>query len=73
MTAVRGMKLVGGMCTLLYLEGCPPSSTDQAQRAEPQCATLDCKTGKVVDNGCTPDGRCKSCVNTCDPPIEIRE
>lgn len=37
----------------------------------PRCATQDCKTGKIVDDGCVDDGKggrlCASCVNACPP------
>jgi len=41
---------------------------EQQAGPAPRCATQDCATGKIIDNGCTPDGRCASCVNFCPPP-----
>jgi hypothetical protein len=32
-------------------------------RKEPVCATQDCATGKVLDDGCDEKGRCVSCIN----------
>ena len=41
----------------------------KATRTTPVCARLDCATGNVVDDGCTGDGRCTSCVTTCEPAL----
>lgn len=42
-----------------------------SKRQEPSCAQLDCSTGRIVDNGCSIDGRCLSCVNDCTTaPLE---
>ena len=41
--------------------GCP----DKSNRSEPVCARQDCATGKILDDGCAADGRCKSCINDC--------
>ena len=46
----------------------PPTSS---QRRDPVCAQMDCSTGRIVDNGCSVDGRCLSCVNPCNvTPLE---
>jgi hypothetical protein len=37
-------------------------------RTAPVCAVQDCATGARVDDGCSDDGRCLSCVNMCPPP-----
>lgn len=44
------------------LEGCPPKVQ---KRSDPVCAVRDCATGKIIDDGCTEDGRCASCVSPC--------
>jgi hypothetical protein len=46
----------------------PPSA--RSKRSQPICATQDCDTGKVIDDGCAADGRCASCVNACSAPIK---
>ena len=41
------------------------------QRHEPSCAQMDCSTGTIIDNGCSADGRCLSCVYQCNTvPLE---
>jgi len=48
------------------LTACPPAPTSPAMRPrDPTCAVRDCATGKIIDNGCTADGRCETCVNFC--------
>jgi hypothetical protein len=53
--------------------GCPALAASKApRRSEPVCAVQDCKTKKIVDNGCSDDGRCAACVNACPqdlPPL----
>jgi hypothetical protein len=36
-------------------------------RSTPICAVQDCATGKTIDDGCSDDGRCLSCINACPP------
>jgi hypothetical protein len=40
------------------------------RRSTPVCAVQDCRTHRIIDDGCASDGRCASCVNACppDPP-----
>jgi hypothetical protein len=43
-----------------------------ACKKTPRCATQDCASGKIVDDGCVDDGKggriCVACVNPCPPP-----
>jgi hypothetical protein len=50
------------------LLACPRKAPPQRARSVPVCATQDCATGRIVDDGCTDDGRCASCVNACPGP-----
>lgn len=50
---------------LLATDGCRTHSS--RGRPQPVCATQDCATGKMLDDGCSDDGRCMSCVNACPP------
>ena len=47
------------------LSACPRKTTANRGRSVPVCATQDCASGRIVDDGCTDDGRCASCVNAC--------
>lgn len=50
----------------------PPAnvSTKHARgRATPTCATQDCTTHAIVDDGCSDDGKCLSCVIACPSDI----
>jgi len=42
-----------------------PCTQPTSNRAVPTCAVQDCDTGKILDDGCAADGRCKSCINDC--------
>jgi hypothetical protein len=64
------------LAVLFALAGCAekqvPStngaaSSARAKRTTPVCATQDCATGKMIDDGCAADGKCASCVNACPP------
>lgn len=44
------------------------SGNAQRRRSTPICAVQDCATGQVIDDGCSADGRCLSCINPCPPP-----
>lgn len=50
--------------------GCREPANARSKRTQPVCATQDCATGKVIDDGCAADGRCASCVNACAAPIK---
>jgi hypothetical protein len=50
--------------------GCRDAVSAKSKRKDPVCATQDCATGKIVDDGCTADGRCTSCVNSCTAPVK---
>jgi hypothetical protein len=39
----------------------------RSTRTTPVCATQDCATKKILDDGCAADGKCASCVNACPP------
>jgi hypothetical protein len=47
------------------LLACLRKAPAQRGRGVPICATQDCATGRILDDGCTDDGRCASCVNAC--------
>lgn len=57
-----------GLLSALLLS-CPDS---HANRANPICAVQDCKTGEIIDDGCSADGRCKSCINDCGGRVAPR-
>ena len=42
-----------------------PCIAPRSDRAVPVCAVQDCATGKILDDGCAADGKCKSCINDC--------
>jgi hypothetical protein len=56
------------VCGLVLLGVGGPKKAKHPERKEPACAVQDCKTHKIIDDGCTDDGRCSSCVNVCEPP-----
>jgi hypothetical protein len=62
--------LVGAALGSLLL-ACPRKTTAQRGRSVPVCATQDCATGRILDDGCTDDGQgcrakeCVACVNAC--------
>lgn len=49
-----------------------PTSTATPSGQKPRCATQDCKTKQMIDDGCVDDGKsgrlCASCINACPPP-----
>lgn len=51
------------------LLACPRKTSPHRGRSVPVCATQDCATGRIVDDGCADDGRCASCVNACPSPL----
>ncbi|HEY0715124.1 MAG TPA: hypothetical protein VGF45_20760 [Polyangia bacterium] len=64
--------LVGRRLLMLVLvagvggcRGC--DSAPKRGRTTPVCAVQDCKTGAILDNGCSDDGKCVACVNACPP------
>jgi hypothetical protein len=62
---------VAVIVTLLFatLGGCRACSGGaQRGRSTPVCAVQDCASGKTIDDGCSDDGRCLSCINPCPPP-----
>jgi len=77
------MKSAMGTLAVLFLLACnnadsatkatPPASSaagaaaGRRTRATPVCATQDCATKKIIDDGCAADGRCASCLNPCPP------
>jgi hypothetical protein len=48
------------------LAGCP---SKMHKRSDPVCALRDCASGKIIDDGCSDDGRCASCVSPCGTGI----
>jgi len=66
-----------GAVLLLLAAGCSKASHDEREagtssRSTPVCAIQDCESHVVIDNGCTSDGRCLSCINTCpETPVSI--
>jgi hypothetical protein len=63
------MTLSLALTVLAPLCGEDPLTTNPRQ--VPACAQMDCVTGKIVDNGCSVDGRCMACVNSCNTaPLE---
>ena len=47
------------------LLACPGKTHANRGRSVPVCASQDCATSRILDDGCTDDGRCASCVNAC--------
>lgn len=66
-----------GAALLLLASGCRRPSDDvreagSSSRSTPICATKDCASQLIIDNGCTSDGRCLSCVNPCpETPVSV--
>jgi hypothetical protein len=60
----RSAFIVAAALGSLHL-ACPRKMPAQRGRGVPVCATQDCATGRILDDGCTDDGRCASCVNAC--------
>ena len=66
-----------GAVLLLHAAGCRKSSHDAQEagttsRSTPVCAIQDCESRVVIDDGCTSDGRCLSCINACpETPVSI--
>lgn len=58
-------------CALTFLCGCPGNFV-KSDRATPVCAIRDCKTGLIIDDGCSYDGKCKSCSNDCGGKVAPR-
>ncbi|MFN7697821.1 MAG: hypothetical protein ACK6CU_09830 [Deltaproteobacteria bacterium] len=48
----------------LLTSGCEPPRAARG-RSSPVCATQDCATGRILDDGCSDDGRCASCIHPC--------
>jgi hypothetical protein len=78
MRLVEVMKLLAlGTTVLLLATGCRKASDDvreagSSSRSTPICAIQDCESHVVIDNGCTSDGRCLSCVNPCpETPVSV--
>ena len=64
MTVLTTLRLF--VLVLLAAAGCRACAGGPAQRREtPTCALQDCATGKIIDNGCSSDGHCLSCINAC--------
>jgi hypothetical protein len=63
-SALRSKFLLAAVLGSLLL-ACPRRTPAQRGRSVPVCATQDCATGRILDDGCTDDGRCASCVNAC--------
>lgn len=55
------------LALILLLAACKkePSKVHRTGRTKPVCATQDCATKTITDNGCADDGSCLSCVNMC--------
>jgi len=64
--------LLAAAAPIACSRGTAAATTLHPDRKTPICAVQDCATGKVVDNGCTDDGRCASCMNACAPPPTSR-
>lgn len=67
----RGSRIAGaaiGLC-LVQLSACPQTNNS---RLTPVCALRDCETGELIDDGCSADGRCKSCSNDCGGRVAPR-
>jgi ferredoxin len=62
--------LVGATFGSLLL-ACERRTPAERNRSVPVCATQDCATGRIVDDGCTEDRRCASCVNACPSALVI--
>jgi hypothetical protein len=67
-----GPAFVAGVGLFSLLSACPRKMAAHSGRSVPVCATQDCATGRTLDDGCTDDGRCASCVKPCPdlPPVE---
>jgi hypothetical protein len=42
-------------------------------RTEPVCALQDCASGKILDDGCAENGKCKPCINDCGGKVAPRK
>lgn len=75
--ACHALVLALGAAWLLFAAGCRKPSDDvrdagSSSRSTPICAIQDCETHVVIDNGCTPDGRCLSCTSPCaETPVSV--
>jgi hypothetical protein len=49
----------------LLLVAAAPCIAPRSDRSNPVCAVQNCATGEILDDGCSHDGRCKSCINDC--------
>lgn len=72
------MKLLAlGAALVLLASGCRKASDDvreagSSPRSTPSCAIQDCASHLIIDDGCTSDGRCLSCVNPCpEAPVSV--
>ena len=61
--------LLSGACSLLLTAAC---DGPKHNRSVPVCAVLDCATGKILDDGCATDGKCKACANDCGQRVAPR-
>src|SRR5258708_2800127 len=61
----RGLWHIVGL-TAVALSSCRDRNQPAPHaRNTPTCAVQDCVTGRILDDGCSSDGRCVSCVNEC--------
>jgi len=65
------LQCFAGLCWLLSATACPGNFV-KSDRATPVCATRNCETGEVVDDGCSADGKCLSCSNDCGGQVAPR-
>lgn len=61
----RALRLRTCHLTWLLLTAADPCVAPRSDRSNPVCAVQDCATGEILDDGCSHDGRCKSCINDC--------
>jgi hypothetical protein len=57
---------------LLVFSAACPGNFVKSDRATPLCATRNCDTGEVIDDGCSADGKCLSCSNDCGGKVAPR-
>jgi hypothetical protein len=62
---------VSAAALISSLTACPGNFVNPG-RAVPTCAVRDCKTGKIIDDGCSADGKCKKCSNDCGGKVAPR-